>query len=147
MVHLPEPMVGGRDGRHGHTETERSDLSAVEEVCAEETDGDEGVEQVDEDTSHDLRSCVLSTEGGGNGQSNHAACHARARDHEDGTTSEAVNGEEGDEGRQKLPSQSATSKSACIFGAHAQVGLEDDRSVDRDQVGTTVEACISKSVQ
>lgn len=140
-------MIGGRDGRHGHTETERSDLSTVEEVCAEEADGDEGVEQVNEDTSHDLRSRVLSTKGGRDSQSNHAACHAGARDHEDGTTPKAIDGEEGDEGRQELPSQGATSKSACIFGAHAQVGLENDRGVDRDQVGTAVENCISKAVR
>lgn len=144
MVHLPEPVVGSRDGRHGHTETERCDLSTVEEVGAEETDGDEGVEQVDEDTSHNLRRRVLSTERGGNGQRNHAACHAGARDHEDGTTSETVDGEEGDKGRQELPGQSATSKSACILRAHAQVVLEDDRSVDRDQVGTTVKISLVK---
>lgn len=144
MVHLPEPMVGSRDGRHGHTETERCDLSTVEEVCAEETDGDEGVEQVDEDASYNLRRRVFSTERGGNGQRNHTACHTGARDHEDGTTSEAVDGEEGDKGRQEFPSQSATSKSACILGAHAQVVLENNGSVDRNQIGTTVEIVLAK---
>lgn len=98
VIHLPEPVIGSRDGRHGHTKTNWSDLSAVEEVCAEETDGDEGVEQVDEDSCHDLRSFILDTKGCGNGQRNHAACHTRARNHENSATSQAIDGEEGDEG-------------------------------------------------
>lgn len=132
----PEPVVRGGDGRHGHTQADGCNLGTVEEVGAEEADWHKHVEEVDEDTGGDLGGLVVGAHGRGDGQSHHAAAHAGSRDNEDGTASEAVDGEEGDEGRQELPGQRASSKGAGVLRGHAQVGLEDDGCVDRDEVGT-----------
>jgi hypothetical protein len=49
---LPEPVVGGGDGGHADTQLYGCYFGAVEEVGAEETDGDEEVVHEDEkDTS------------------------------------------------------------------------------------------------
>ena len=129
-------MVGRRNRRHGHTQADGRNLGTVQEVGAEETDGHEGVEEVDEDAGGDLGRVVLGAPGRADGQGYHADAHAAAGDHEDGAAAQAVDGEEGDEGRQELPGQRAASKGAGVLGGHAQVGLEDDGCVHRDEVGT-----------
>lgn len=42
---VPQPVVSGRDGGHGDTETHRSDFGTVKEVAAKETDRVERVEK------------------------------------------------------------------------------------------------------
>lgn len=144
VMNLPEPMVRRRDRRHGHTETDGCDLSTVQEVGAKEANRHEHVEEVDEHAGGDLGRLVLGAEGRGDRQCYHTAAHTRSRDHEDGTAPEAVNGEEGDEGRQELPSQRAASKGTGVLRGHAQVGLEDDGCVHRDEVGTPESIAVSQ---
>lgn len=137
-------MVRRGDGRHGHPQADGRNLGTVQEVGAEEADWHEGVEEVDEYAGGDLCRLVLGAHGGGDGQANHADAHARSRDNEDGTASEAVDGEEGDEGRQELPRERASSKGAGVLRGHSQVGLEDDGCVHRDEVGTPGSVKVSK---
>lgn len=113
--YLPEPVVCGGNGRHGHAQTQRRHLGAVQKVGTKEPNGHKHVEQVDKDTSNNLRCVVLGAKGGGHSHGNHAASHTRTRNHEDGATTEAINGEEGDEGREELPGQGTSSKSASVL--------------------------------
>lgn len=144
FLHSPEPVVRGGDGGHGHPQADGRNLGTVQEVCAEEADGHECVEQVDENTGGDLGGLVVGAHGRGDGKGNHASAHAGSRDNEDGAASEAVDGEEGDEGRQELPGQRASSKGAGVLRGHSQVGLEDDGCVHRDEVGTPGITQVSK---
>lgn len=127
-------MVSSRDGGHGDTEAQRSNFSAVQEVGTEEADRDEEVEEVDEATGGNLGAVVVR-HGGGDGEGDHAERHAGTAEHEDGTAAEAVDGEEGDEGRQELPGQSAARQDARQLSAHAKVLLEEDAGVDGNEVG------------
>lgn len=71
-------MVRRRDGRHGHPQAQGGDLGAVQEVGTEETDGDERVEEVDEDTGGDLGGMVIGTKRSGDGHGDHTAAHTTA---------------------------------------------------------------------
>lgn len=143
-LNSPEPVVGRGNRGHGHTQADWRNLGTVQKVGAEESNGHEGVEEVDEDTGGDLGRLVLGTHGGADGQGDHADAHAAPGDHEDGAASEAVDGEEGDEGRQELPGQRAASKGAGVLGGHAKVGLENDGCIHRDEVGTPEVVKVSK---
>lgn len=127
-------MVRRRDRRHGHTEADGSDFGAVQKVGPQEANRDEGVEEVNEAASSDLRRAVLRAKRRRHCQCYHAASHTGSRDHEHGASAETVNREEGNEGGQELPSQGAASKGARILGIHAQIGLEDDGGVYRNQI-------------
>ena len=70
---VPEPVVGGGDGCHGHSELDRRDLCAVEEVGTEETDGDEEVESEDEEGGSAHGTGVLIREASRDSESQHAA--------------------------------------------------------------------------
>jgi hypothetical protein len=129
-------VVGRGDRGHGHTQANGRNLGTVQEVGAEESNWHKGIEEIDEDASGDLGSLILGAPGSADGQRYHATTHAAAGDDEDGATPEAVDGKEGDEGGQELPSQCAASKGAGVLGGHAQVGLENDSCVHRDEVGT-----------
>lgn len=130
-------MVGSRDRRHGHAKSDGSNLCAIQEVGTEKANGNKSVEQVDEATSSNLSGAVLRAEGCRDSQRDHAASHTSTGDDEDGTTTETIDGEEGDKGRQEFPSQCTSSEGARIFSAHAQVGLEDDGGIDGNQIGST----------
>lgn len=132
---IPDPMIRSGDRRHGNTETDGSDLSAVEEVGTQEADGDKEVEEVDEAASSNLSGPVRGVERSGDGQADHANAHAGTAEHEDSATTETINGEEGDERGQELPGQSTAGQNARQFGAHAKVLLEEDGSVDGNEVG------------
>lgn len=126
---VPQPVVGGRDTGHRDTEAGGRDFGAVEEVCAQEADGDEEVEEEDEQCGDDLCGLVGLGHRGGDGECEHARGHAGAREHEQLAAAEAVDGEEGDEAGQELPGQCAAGQDARGFGVEAETLLEDDGGV------------------
>ena len=134
---VPQPVVGGRDTGHGDTEAGGCDLSAVQEVGAEETNGDEKVEEEDEERGDDLSWLVALRVRRGNGKSQHARGHTGAGEHEELAATEAVDGEEGDEAGQELPGKRTTRQNAGSLRVEAKTLLEDDGGVGGDQVGTT----------
>lgn len=123
-------MVRGRDTSHGDTEPGRRNFSAVKEVCTEETNGDEEVEEEDEERRGDLRGLVRLGEAGGDGESKHARGHASAAEHEELAATETVNGKEGDEAGEELPGKSATGEDAGCLAVEAETLLEDDLEKD-----------------
>ena len=131
---VPQPVVGGRDGSHGDAQAHGRDFGAVQEVCAEEADGDEEVEGEDEEGGGAHGGAVLVGEAGADGERHHAAGHAAAGEEEERAAAEAVDGEEGDEARKELPGQAGAGEDAGDFGAHAQTVLEQDGGVDADEV-------------
>jgi hypothetical protein len=72
----------------------------------------------------------------GDSQGKHARCHTGAAEHEELAAAEAVDGEEGDEAGQELPSQRATREDARRLAVEAEALLEDDGRVGRDEVAT-----------
>jgi len=131
---VPQPVVGGRDGGHGHAEPHGRNFGAVQEVGAEEADRDEEVEGEDEEGGGAHGGPVLVREARANGQRHHAACHAEAGEEEERAAAETVDGEESDEAGQELPGQAGASEDAGDLGAHAQAVLEQDGGVDTDEV-------------
>lgn len=127
-------MVGGGDGSHGHSEPHRGDFGAVQEVGAEETDGDEEVEHEDEESSSTHCGAVLTREAGADREGHHAACHAETGEDEERAATETIDGEEGDETGQELPGQARSGENTGELGAHAQTVLEQDGGVDTDEV-------------
>lgn len=125
-------MVSCRDRRHGHSEANRRDLCAVQEVGTEETNGNPGVVKVDEAASSNHSSPVVGTKRGGNGKSSHASRHADTADDEYSSTSEAINGEECQERGQELPGQGTSREDTGHLTAHAKVVLEKDGGVNAD---------------
>ncbi|KAI6772962.1 hypothetical protein HG530_003920 [Fusarium avenaceum] len=128
-------MVGGRDGRHGHSQAERRNLSTVQEVGAKETDRDEGIVQVNEAASSNHSRLVLVTERSTDGEGDHAARHTSTADDEDGSTTEAINGEEGEERGQELPGEGSAGESLGGLSIHTEILLEENVGVDADEVG------------
>lgn len=100
---VPQPVVRRRDGRHCHTQSNGSHFRTVEEITAEEADRVEEIEEEDEDDGGDGRALVICAAAVGDGQRNHANRHASAADHEDDSTAEPVDGEEGDEAADEFP--------------------------------------------
>ena len=133
---VPQPVVGGRDTSHGDTKTGRCDFCTVQEVGAEETDGNEEVEEEDEQCGNDLRGLVGLGERRGNGESQHARGHTGTGEHEELAATEAVNGEEGDEAGKELPGERTTGEDAGSLRVEAKTLLEDDRGVGGNQVRT-----------
>lgn len=151
---VPKPVVRGRDGGHRDAELHGRHFGAVEEVGAEEADGDEEVELVpeslvsiwrarveagatyeeDEEDAGDSCRIVRTRVSGGDGQRQHATTHAGAAEHEQRPASVAIDGEEGDERAQKLPGQGASDEDAGQLSVQAQLLFEDDGCVDGDEV-------------
>lgn len=77
---VPEPMVGGGNARHGDPQVQRRDFGAVQEVGAEEADGDEEVEHEDEEHARDLGRQIRRRERGCDGQAHHAHRHPNNRE-------------------------------------------------------------------
>lgn len=69
---IKSPVVCCRQTGHGDTEAGGCDFGAVEEVGAEETDGNEEVEEEDEERRGNLGGLIGLGEGGGDGESQHA---------------------------------------------------------------------------
>jgi hypothetical protein len=134
---VPQPVVGGRDGCHGHAQAHGRDLGAVQEVGAEEADGDEEVEGEDEEGGGAHGRAVLVREARADCQRGHAAGHAEAGEEEERAAAEAVDGEEGDEAGEELPGQAGAGQDAGDLGAHAQTVLEQDGGVDADEVAVS----------
>ncbi|KAJ8119046.1 hypothetical protein OPT61_g95 [Boeremia exigua] len=133
---IPAPVETSRQTGHGDAETCGRDFSAVQEVGAEEADGDEEVEQEHKQSGHDLSSLVGCRPRGGNSESQHAGSHASAGKHEQLAATEAVDGEEGHEAGQELPGKCATRQNARSLCIEAETLLEDDGRVGGDQIGT-----------
>lgn len=131
---VPKPVVGGGNGSHGHTEAHGRDFGTVEEVAAEEADGDEEVEGEDEEGGRAHRAGVGVGEAGADGERHHAAGHAEAGDDEQDAAAEAVDGEEGNEAGQELPCQAGTGQNTRELRGHAQAVLEENGGVDTDEV-------------
>lgn len=117
-------MVRSGDGRHGDTESDGSNLCAVQEVCAQEADWYKEAEQVDEKCCSNGCSFVVR-KGGCDGQRYHAKAHASATDDEAEAASEPVNGEECDKAGQKFPGEHAAGKDTSNFTTHTKAFLED----------------------
>lgn len=62
----------------------------------------------------------------GDGESEHAGCHARTAKHEKLATAETVNCKEGDKAREEFPGQSAAGEDARGFAVEAEALLEND---------------------
>jgi len=140
---VPQPVVGGRDGRHGHAEAHGRDFGAVQEVGAEEADGDEEVEGEDEEGGGAHGRAVLVREARADRERHHAAGHSEAGEEEEGAAAEAVDGEEGDEAGEELPGQAGAGEDTGDLGAHAQTVLEQDGGVDTDEVANNLLVWIS----
>lgn len=54
----PKPVVCSRNTRHSHTKPGWCNLGGVKEVCTEETDGEEEVEEENKEDADNLR-CVV----------------------------------------------------------------------------------------
>lgn len=122
-------MIRSRNTRHGHPQPRGRNLSAVQKVGAEETNGDEEVEQEDEEGRSNLRRAVALGEAGGNSERQHAGRHTRTAEHEELAATKAVNGEEGDEAGEELPCESTAGEDAGSFAVEAETLLEDDLRV------------------
>jgi len=98
-------VVGSGDTGHGDAQASRCYLGAVKEVCAEEANGDEEVEEENEESRRNLRSAIACREARCDGKCKHARRHASTTEHEQLPAPETIDGEEGDETREEFPSQ------------------------------------------
>lgn len=101
-------MVSRGNTRHGDAKTNRSNLGAVEEICAQKANGNEEVEEEDEKNADDLGCVVGMGEGSRDCQSHHATSHSSTTDHQREAATKPVNSEERHKTGNKLPCQSSS---------------------------------------
>ena len=129
-------MVGSRNGRHGHSESDGRDLGTVQEVGTQETDGNKRVVEVNEGSSDNHGRLVLGAERSANSQRNHTSRHTDTADNEHDTTTESIDGEKSNERSKELPGQGTAGQSLGSLGVETKVLLEKNVGVHADQVGT-----------
>lgn len=133
---LPKPMISRGNARHCHSQSERSNFCAIEEVGPQEADRDEEIEQEDEQNADNLSSEVGLRERSRHGQSHHTTCHSGAADHQCNPAAKSVDREERHETREKLPCESATRENPCRLRFQPETLLENDSGVYRDKVAS-----------
>ena len=87
-------MVGGRERGHSHAQLDGGNFCSIQEVGAQETDGDKRVVQVDEATRRNLSASVALWKRSADRECDHAGGHANTADDEDGATAIPINAHE-----------------------------------------------------
>lgn len=92
-------MIRRRKTRHGHPQPRRRNLRHIKIIASQKSNRDEKVKEEDEEDARNLRALVARRHAIRDGQRDHTEGHAAAGNNKEFPSAEAVDGEEGHEGR------------------------------------------------